>query len=290
MGLSSDSRVVVYMGDSSGDGCLYKFVSNGTFDATRGLNNSDLLNSGALYAADLAMGQWIELTVENVKRELNRSDLQIPNTISYGVDQLRAMFQEQTDVLAHAHEAALVLGATPLDRQGGLVLHPADRSLFVSLTGNDRHGNMHGQIIRLIENDGDAGAAEFEFEQIASGGRQSGFSSPAGIAFDRSGQLWVASAIHSAKLHQGAYRTFENNGLYVLPLQDGPDAVTQFAAAPVEAALAAPAFTPNEQTLFIAVQHPGDRSTDPAKATSLWPHRSGDTMPRPALAAVTRTR
>jgi secreted PhoX family phosphatase len=48
-----------------------------------------------------------------------------------------------------------------------------------------------------------------------------------------------------------------------------------------------PWFTPDESALFIAVQHPGEETKDLNKLTSTWPHRKGDTIPRPAVVAIT---
>ena len=48
-----------------------------------------------------------------------------------------------------------------------------------------------------------------------------------------------------------------------------------------------PCFTPDETTLFLSVQHPGEGSKDAKKPTSMWPHRKGDTMPRPSVVAIT---
>ena len=61
----------------------------------------------------------------------------------------------------------------------------------------------------------------------------------------------------------------------------------QFASAPVEAEMTGPCFTPDETTLFLAVQHPGETTKDAKNPTSMWPHRKGDTMPRPSVVAIT---
>ncbi|WP_409342789.1 PhoX family protein [Paenibacillus sp. MBLB4367] len=287
MGLSEDGRVVVYMGDVMRDACLYKYVSKGKFDPDQGKSNSALLTDGTLWAADLENGKWIELTAEAAKQLLEQPAHQLPRQIRYTKEQLRDLLAEQSDILTYATEAALILGATPLDSLGDLALHPADQSLFVAFTNNASHGNIHGHLLRVIEKNGDLGAAEFDFELAAAGGRQSGFSSPGAISFDRSGKLWMATNIASDKLSKGSFRSFQNNGIYVLPLEQEDESVSQFASAPVEAALAAPTFTPNEQTLFISVLHPGDASKDKSHPSSLWPHRSGDSIPRSALVAVT---
>ena len=61
----------------------------------------------------------------------------------------------------------------------------------------------------------------------------------------------------------------------------------QFASGPVEAEMTGPSFTPDETTLFLAVQHPGENSKEGQKPTSMWPHRKGDTMPKPSVIAIT---
>ena len=47
-----------------------------------------------------------------------------------------------------------------------------------------------------------------------------------------------------------------------------------------------PFFTPDEQTLFLSVQHPGENTTDLSKPTSLWPHRPGDKIARCGVVAI----
>jgi secreted PhoX family phosphatase len=86
MKLADNHQLVVYMGDSRG-GCLFKFVSRGTFVAAKGRDNSDLLTEGTLYAAHLASGSWIPLSVEAVRKELKRSDFVLPRSIGYSQDQ-----------------------------------------------------------------------------------------------------------------------------------------------------------------------------------------------------------
>ena len=49
----------------------------------------------------------------------------------------------------------------------------------------------------------------------------------------------------------------------------------QFASAPLEAEMTGPSFTPDETTLFLSVQHPGEETEDINNPTSMWPHRKG---------------
>lgn len=288
MGLSKDGRVVVYMGDDKKDACVYKYVSNGKYNAAAGKDNSKLLEDGVLYAANFKKGKWVALTIEAVQKALSDANFKVPSGIKGTKEQLQAKFQTQADVSVYTHEAALILGATPTDRPEDLEIHPFDSTVFIAHTNNDNHGNIHGHITRIFEKDNDLGALEFDFEIFAAGGRQSGFSAPDNLTFDSNGNLWTVTDISSSSLNKGVHKSFGNNGMYVIPTS-GPNAgeVFQFASAPVEAELTGPWFTPDERTLFLSVQHPGEETEDVTKPTSMWPHRKGDTMPRPAVVAIT---
>ena len=52
MRLAANKRVVVHMGDDQANDYIYKFVSDGVFDANRGLANGNLLDAGKLYVAN----------------------------------------------------------------------------------------------------------------------------------------------------------------------------------------------------------------------------------------------
>lgn len=64
--------------------------------------------------------------------------------------------------------------------------------------------------------------------------------------FDGSGNLWVVTDTSSSKLGGGIYKSFKNNGSFVLPANAGGGItgsdVYQFASGPVEAELTGPAF------------------------------------------------
>jgi len=288
MGLAKDGRIVVYMGDDKKDACIYKFVSAGVYSAAQGRSNSALLEEGTLYAADMKKGKWIALTIEAVQKLLNDEKFKVPSTVKGKKEDLAAKYQTQADVLVNTHEAAMLLGATPTDRPEDIEICPFDNTFFVAHTNNDLHGNIHGHITRFFEKDSDLGALEFDFEIFAAGGRQSGFSAPDNLTFDSNGNLWTVTDISSSSMNKGLFTTFGNNGMFVIPTT-GPNmgAAMQFASAPLDAEMTGPWFTPDESTLFLAVQHPGENTTDASKPTSMWPHRPGDTMPRPAVIAIT---
>ncbi|WP_436374944.1 PhoX family protein [Cytobacillus sp. BC1816] len=276
VGLTNDNRAVVYMGDDKKDACVYKFISKNKYVKSRGKANADLLEEGTLYVANMGSGKWVPLTIENVQKAVK------------GNADLLKKFQTQADVTVHCHEAALLVGGTPTDRPEDVEISPFDKTVFIAHTNNDKHGNFHGHITRFIEEGDDLGALTFDFEIFAAGGKQSGFSAPDNLTFDSLGNLWTVTDMSSSKLNTGIYTHFANNGMFVIPtIGKNTGEAFQFASAPVEAELTGPSFTPNETTLFLSIQHPGEETEDLNKLTSKWPHRKGDTMPRPGVVAIT---
>ncbi|MDQ0219107.1 DUF839 domain-containing protein [Peribacillus cavernae] len=276
MGISADGRVVVYMGDDKQDACVYKFISKNKFIASRGIANSDLLEEGTLYVANMSKGQWAALTIDAVQKAAN------------GDKDLLAKFKTQADVVVNAHEAALLVGGTPTDRPEDVEISPFDNTVFIAHTNNSMHGNFHGHITRFIEERDDLGSLTFDYEIFAAGGKQSGFSAPDNLTFDSQANLWTVTDISSSKLNSGIYKHFANNGMFVIPTSGKNEGEAfQFASAPKEAEMTGPCFTPDETTLFLSIQHPGEETTDLKQPTSTWPHRRGDTMPRPGVVAIT---
>jgi uncharacterized protein len=275
MGLAKDGRVVVYMGDDKKDACVYKFVSNGKYDKSKGRANSALLEDGTLYVANLKSGKWIPVTLDGVKKALEGK-----------ADELKK-WTNQGDVVTNCHDAAKLVGGTPTDRPEDIEISPFDNTVFICHTNNDSHGNIHGHITRIFEAGSDLGALEFDFEIFAAGGRQSGFSSPDNLAFDSNGNLWVVTDISSSSQNKGVHKSFMNNGLFVIPTV-GPakGEAMQFASGPVESELTGPFFTPDEKTLFLSVQHPGEETEDLNNPTSRWPHRPGDKGARAGVVAI----
>ncbi len=51
------------MGDDKKDACVYKFISKDKYEKSRGKANSDLLEEGTLYVAN--MGCWKMGTINN---------------------------------------------------------------------------------------------------------------------------------------------------------------------------------------------------------------------------------
>ncbi len=287
MGLASDGRVVVYMGDDKKDACVYKYISKGKFDPAKGRSNASLLEDGTLYVANLKKGQWVPVTIEAVTKVLSSDSLKVPYGVNASKEELQKRYKTQAEVVTYCHEAALLVGGTPTDRPEDIEISPFDNSVFICHTNNDTHGNIHGHITRIFESGDNLASLEFDFEIFAAGGRQSGFSSPDNLIFDSNANLWVVTDISTSSHNKGVYKSFMNNGLFVIPTAGKDKGVAmQFASGPVDSELTGPFFTPNEDTLFISVQHPGENTTDLSKPTSTWPHRKGDKIARCAVVAI----
>ncbi|ERM16703.1 PhoX family protein [Brevibacillus laterosporus] len=275
MTLAPGGQLVVYMGDDATDQYVYKYVSKNMYDKAKGKANSKLLEEGTLYVANFAKGKWIAL------------DYHKTEALQKAVDKdKKPQFTSQADVLINCRIAAKVAGGTPMDRPEDVEVHPIDGSIFISLTNNKNHSNFYGHIMRLFEKNNDHAGVEFDFEIFATGGPQSGFAAPDNLAFDSVGNLWVVTDISSGSMNTGIYRSFGNNGVYFIPTSGEHKGVaSQFASAPVGAEMTGPWFTPDEKTLFLSVQHPGENVESYDKPTSHWP-RGASSLALPGVIAI----
>jgi secreted PhoX family phosphatase len=243
MGLTSDGRVVVYMGDDARDECFYKFISKKKFNKNNREANFDILENGTLYVANLEKQSWIALDYETNEKLQN-----------YQKDG-KKFFTSQADVLTHAREAGRAVGATLLDRPEDVEIHPHDGSVFLALTNNSKHGNFHGQIVRFAPAEGDHGSDKFTFQVFVAGGRQSGITCPDNLHFDSAGNLWVVEDFGATE--DNVYAEYKNCGVFMIPT-DGKNYGDpfQFASGPKGCEVTGPWLTPDERTLFLDVQHP----------------------------------
>jgi secreted PhoX family phosphatase len=253
----TNEPAVVYMGEDVAGGCIFKFVA----DRPR------TLESGRLYVADIAGGKWIPLwrDAHNVLKEKFADDLQL---------------------MVHAAEAAKLVGGTPMDRPEGIAQHPVTGELFIALTNNAAKGNQFGSILKLKEGSGSYSGMSFSTETFLAGGASSLFACPDNLCFDRKGNLWFVTDISEKDMNQGAMSPFGNNSLFYVPMS-GPDAgkILRIASAPIDAELTGPCFLDDGETLLVAVQHPGRRTTDLKNPTSRW-NPNADGLPRSAVMAI----
>ena len=99
-------------------------------------------------------------------------------------------------------------------------------------------------------------------------------SCPDNVAFDAVGNLWIATDGAVLGSHDGLFR---------VPVK-GPQRghVQQFLTVPIGAETCGPLISEDQQSVFIAVQHPGETTGATFEnQSSTWPHTDG--FPRPAV-------
>ncbi|MEQ6204331.1 PhoX family phosphatase [Sulfitobacter sp. HNIBRBA2951] len=302
---SADGRLVVYSGDDNRFDYLYKYVSDGTISDDPA-DNAKLLSEGTLYVARFdADGTvvWLPLV--------------------HGTGPLTAEngFADQGDVVIDARLAADLLGATPMDRPEDAQPR-GDGTVFLMLTNNSRRKpdaadaanprpkNSFGHIIEIKEDAADHAATHGTWSILVQCGdpsvaevgavwnpetSQSGwFGSPDNAAIDADGRLWVAT-------DQGSRwgKTGKSDGLYGVETEGAARGTSKlFFRCPVGGEMCGPYFTDDQETLFVAVQHPGTDGTkylkgfernstfeDPA---TRWPDFDPAMPPRPSVVVITK--
>jgi secreted PhoX family phosphatase len=301
---AADKRWVVYQGDDERFDYVYKFVTARPVDMERREANLNLLDEGVLHVAKYAAdgtGAWLPLRHGEG-----------PLTAANG-------FASQADVLIDARRAADLLGATKMDRPEDVEANPKTGKVYVILTNNGRRkadqvdaanpraDNRFGHIIEMTPEGGDHGALTFRWEilvrcgdpSIAAVGatfsaqttRDGWFGMPDNLAVDAQGRIWIATDGNSIS------KTGRNDGLWAIETEGALRGTSKhFFRCPAGAEMCGPFFTPDDETLFLAVQHPGEADEDDPAAppatfeapATRWPDFKAGMPPRPALLAITR--
>ena len=303
--INKDGRAVVYSGDDATFEYVYRYVSRDRYVPGDRINNVNLLTDGTLSVArfsDDGTGAWLPLV--------------------FGMGPLTADngFGSQADVLIDARLAADLLRPTPMDRPEDVQVSPRNGKVYLLLTNNaqrksdhvdkanPRPENLFGHIIEMTAPDGDHTADAFRWEGLIQCGdpriaqvgalwnpatsEHGWFGSPDNVAFDAEGRMWIATDQGSAWA-----RTGKADGLYHVETEDPQRGTSRlFYRVPIGAELCGPCFTPDRETLFLAVQHPGidgakgwkpfgrePRFEDPP---TRWPDFKPDMPPRPAVVAI----
>lgn len=261
---AKNGKVVAYSGDDKGNEFVYRFVSS--------TNNS--LDEGELFVADLENGKWLSL-------DINKSDI------------LKKNFKDQLDVQIHAREAGKLLGATPCDRPEDIEIHPITGEVFICMTNNykpkdlsDTRNNFYGKILKISPKNSDHGDIEFVASDFLLGSETTGIACPDNLVFDQKGNIWLTNDISGTMMNHYPYTSFKNNGLFFIPTS-GKNAglAFQVASAPKDAELTGPCFSSDYKTLFLSVQHPGEKSESLSSLTSHWPD-GGNAKPRPCVVQI----
>ena len=103
------------------------------------------------------------------------------------------------------------------------------------------------------------------------------------LAFDKAGRMWIGTdgAPTAAGVADGVYAA-DTTGI-------GRGLTKLFFQAPTGAEICGPCFTPDNETLFLAIQHPGeDPGSTFERPSTRWPDFKADMPPRPSVIAITR--
>lgn len=288
--VNSDGRIAVYMGDDERGEFLYRYVSDGVY--APGLPTDSLLNEGTIYVArfyENGTGEWLELTPETTG------------------------MASRSEIAIHTRQAASAVGATTMDRPEWVSANPKAAEVYCCLTNNKNRGvkanaggdempatganprneNHYGQIVRWRPDNGDHTAKDFTWDLYVLAGNPTVhsdnyggssnvneanmFNSPDGLKFDTNGVLWIQT--------DGDYSNEEgfagqgNNQMLAGDPATGE--IRRFMVGPKECEVTGMTWSKDRKTMFIGIQHPGERGN------SHWPE-GGESVPRSAVIAVRR--
>jgi uncharacterized protein len=291
-----DGRVVVYMGDDEVFEYIYRYVSNLPWRKARrrGINP---LDDGILYVGKFkadGSGEWLPL---------------LP-----GANGLESW--SQSDILINTRGAADAVGATKMDRPEWIDTFPAALTAIGTLTNNTRRGtagnpavdaanprtsNAYGHIIKWsYRNDfteptfvWDIFALAGDPDVPAHGSTIVGdkYGSPDGLYVAPSGRLWIQTDVSGSTINSGAYAGFGNNQMLCANPRTGE--TRRFLVGPSACEVTGVFVTPDERTMFVGIQHPGEApsgANDPLdpKRYSSWPDGDEGGRPRSALVVITK--
>lgn len=289
--VNKDGRIVVYMGDDERGEFLYRYVSKGVF--APGADTDSLLTDGDLFVAKFSedgTGEWLALTPETTG------------------------MADKASISIHTRLAGSAVGATTMDRPEWVAANPIAAEVYCCLTNNKNRGlktnaggdetpvggpnpreaNKYGQIVRWKPDDADHTAAGFSWDLYVLAGNpavhegpKAGssnvnegnmFNSPDGLKFDSNGLVWIQT--------DGNYSNEEdfagqgNNQMLAGDPVTGE--IRRFLVGPNECEVTGLTWSSDRRTMFVGIQHPGERGN------SHWPD-GGESVPRSAIIAVRRT-
>ena len=290
------------MGDDERGENIYKAGSRDKINHKNPKANKDVLDHGTLYVAIFdagdgntdhpkGKGQWVELT--HGKNGIDAS----------------TGFASQAEVLIHARLAASVVKATRMDRPEWIVVSPTDGQVYCTLTNNAKRGedgqpvggpnprekNVYGQILRWKADADNHGASTFTWDLFVVAGNpgvhagtpkggssninpQNMFNSPDGLGFDKAGRLWILT--DGDYSNTGDFAGMGNNQMLCADPATGE--IRRFMVGPVACEVTGISFSPDQKTLFVGIQHPGETGG------STWPEHVPNGKPRSSVVAIRR--
>jgi secreted PhoX family phosphatase len=291
---------VFYSGDDERFDYLYKFVTARPWNPNDRAANRDLLDDGTLFVAkfeERGVMRWLPIVFG-----------QGPLTEANG-------FRSQAYVLIETRRAADLLGATPMDRPEDVETNPVNGRVYVMLTNNSRRtaqqvgpanpraNNVHGHVVEVIQPGAGTGrvdhaATEARWEIFLLAGKpgidagaryhratsdNGWLSCPDNVAFDSKGRIWIST--DGAPNNAGIA-----DGIWAADTAGHGRALTRlFFQAPTGAEVCGPLFTPDDRTLFLAIQHPGeDAGSTFERPSTRWPDFKDGEPPRPSVLAIVK--
>ncbi|MCY4590690.1 MAG: PhoX family phosphatase [Alphaproteobacteria bacterium] len=288
--VADNGHVVAYLGDDERGEFLYRFVSAAPWSGAG--DDRDALENGTIHVAEFSddgTGRWIPLTPETT-----------------GMDSAPL-------IAIHTRMAASAVGATTMDRPEWVASNPHRPEVYCCLTNNKNRGkkpnaggdptpvggpnprpeNLYGQIVRWRPDNGDHTAEGFSWDLFVVAGNpavhgdaRAGsanvdaanmFNSPDGLKFDDRGGLWIQTDGNYS--NEGDFAGHGNNQMLHASADSG--AIARFLVGPRECEVTGLCWSPDRKTMFVGLQHPGERGS------STFPG-GGDTVPRSTVIAVTR--
>jgi secreted PhoX family phosphatase len=299
--IAKGGQFVVYSGDDERFDYVYKFVTEGKVDAASPAANKDILDKGTLYVAKYnadGTGDWLPLV--------------------HGQGKLTAEngFANQGDVVIFARLASDLLGATKMDRPEDIEVNKKTDKVYLMLTNNSRRkadqvdaanpraDNKFGHIIEMIPDGDDHASSKFKWDILVKCGdpsiatvgasfnpatsKDGWFGMPDNAVIDSLGRLWIATDGNSPKA------TGRADGVWALETEGAARGTAKlFFRCPNGAELCGPEMTPDAETFFVAIQHPGESEDGKTPGTfenpsTRWPDFKDGMPPRPSIVAITK--
>ncbi|PWB66024.1 MAG: dTDP-glucose 4,6-dehydratase [Bradyrhizobiaceae bacterium] len=302
--VNKDGRYVIYMGDDESFEYVYRFVTAARVHPPGNAANRNILDDGVLSVARFNADGTLDW---------------LPLVHGHGLITEANGFASRADVLIETRRAADLLGATKMDRPEDVEANPRTGRVYVSLTNNAGRtadqvdaanpsaDNRFGHIVEMTPADGDHTANRFTWDILlkcgdpsiapevaassASGVESGWLAMPDNIAVDAQGRLWIATDGNTMAT------TGRTDGLWGLETEGlFRGRAKQFYRVPAGGELCGPVFTPDDETLFVAVQHPGEPAgSDPGTQDIplrhlgvAWPDFRPGIPPRPSVVAITK--
>ncbi len=298
--LQEGKPIAFYMGCDSRFEYIYKFVTKNNYSKATS-NGDNMLDEGTLYAAkfnDDGTGVWLALDMSNptlAGQFADQAELLVKTRMAADIVGATPMDRPEWSTVSK-QTGDIYFALTNNSRRGdGKIQNGSIEEVLqedvAADAANPRNTNNHGHIIRMHEANDDATATTFTWDIFAFGApanapvttnlslldESNEFASPDGLWIFDNGLLMIQT-------DDGSITDRTNNQLLMcIPNRVGEGdyvanaaGIKRFFVGPKDCEITGITMTPDNKTLFINVQHPGERTSDIAKPTSAWPQGNAD--------------